>query len=420
MNYLNKEIVVIGLGYVGLPLAVKLSANFRVIGYDISQHRIRELKENIDSTKEITKSELKKAKKLLYTSDKALISEKYIYIVTVPTPVKNNNSPDLSLLKNACKLVGKNINKKAIIIFESTVYPGVTEKICAPIIAKESKYNLNEDFYLGYSPERINPGDTKHSLDKIIKVVSGSNDKITKTIGKIYSKIIKAGIFYAKSIEVAETAKAIENAQRDINIAFVNEISLLCQKLNISVYDVLETARTKWNFLPFQPGLVGGHCIGVDPYYLAYIAKKLGSSADVILSGRRLNDNMTSIIFKKIEKQVSLKSRILQIGISFKENVPDIRNSKAAELAKQFITKKYKIDIYDPVVNSLEVNHTFGIKLSKLRGKYDHIIIAVSHKFLLKDNINILQYTKNSTKVFDITGKYKDKFSKNNINYWSL
>ena len=420
MNYLNKEIVVIGLGYVGLPLAVKLSANFRVIGYDISQHRIRELKENIDSTKEITKSELKKAKKLLYTSDKVLISEKYIYIVTVPTPVKNNNSPDLSLLKNACKLVGKNINKKAIIIFESTVYPGVTEKICAPIIAKESKYNLNEDFYLGYSPERINPGDTKHSLDKIIKVVSGSNDKITKTIGKIYSKIIKAGIFYAKSIEVAETAKAIENAQRDINIAFVNEISLLCQKLNISVYDVLETARTKWNFLPFQPGLVGGHCIGVDPYYLAYIAKKLGSSADVILSGRRLNDNMTSIIFKKIEKQVSLKSRILQIGISFKENVPDIRNSKAAELAKQFITKKYKIDIYDPVVNSLEVNHTFGIKLSKLRGKYDFIIIAVSHKFLLKDKIDILQYTKNSTKVFDITGKYKDKFSKNNINYWSL
>ena len=420
MNYLNKEIVVIGLGYVGLPLAVKLSANFRVIGYDISQHRIRELKENIDSTKEITKSELKKAKKLLYTSDKALISEKYIYIVTVPTPVKKNNSPDLSLLKNACKLVGKNINKKAIIIFESTVYPGVTEKICAPIIAKESKYNLNEDFYLGYSPERINPGDTKHSLDKIIKVVSGSNDKITKTIGKIYSKIIKAGIFYAKSIEVAETAKAIENAQRDINIAFVNEISLLCQKLNISVYDVLETARTKWNFLPFQPGLVGGHCIGVDPYYLAYIAKKLGSSADVILSGRRLNDNMTSIIFKKIEKQVSLKSRILQIGISFKENVPDIRNSKAAELAKQFITKKYKIDIYDPVVNSLEVNHTFGIKLSKLRGKYDFIIIAVSHKFLLKDNIDILKYTKNSTKVFDITGKYKDKFSKNNINYWSL
>ena len=420
MNYLNKEIVVIGLGYVGLPLAVKLSANFRVIGYDISQHRIRELKENIDSTKEITKSELKKAKKLLYTSDKVLISEKYIYIVTVPTPVKNNNSPDLSLLKNACKLVGKNINKKAIIIFESTVYPGVTEKICAPIIAKESKYNLNEDFYLGYSPERINPGDTKHSLDKIIKVVSGSNDKITKTIGKIYSKIIKAGIFYAKSIEVAETAKAIENAQRDINIAFVNEISLLCQKLNISVYDVLETARTKWNFLPFQPGLVGGHCIGVDPYYLAYIAKKLGSSADVILSGRRLNDNMTSIIFKKIEKQVSLKSRILQIGISFKENVPDIRNSKAAELAKQFITKKYKIDIYDPVVNSLEVNYTFGIKLSKLRGKYDFIIIAVSHKFLLKDKIDILQYTKNSTKVFDITGKYKDKFSKNNINYWSL
>jgi len=420
MNYLNKEIVVIGLGYVGLPLAVKLSAYFNVIGYDISKNRINELKENIDSTKEINKSELKKAKNLLFTFDKSLIYNKYIYIVTVPTPVKNNKLPDLSLLKNACKLVGKNINKKAIIIFESTVYPGVTEKICAPILAKESNYNLNEDFYVGYSPERINPGDTKHSLDKIIKVISGSNKKITKTIGKIYNKIIKAGIFYAKSIEVAETAKAIENAQRDINIAFVNEISLLCEKLNISVYDVLDAARTKWNFLPFQPGLVGGHCIGVDPYYLAHIAKKLGSSADIILSGRRLNDNMTRIVFNKIDKQIPLKSRILQIGISFKDNVPDIRNSKAAELAKLFIEKKYKIDIYDPVVNSLEVYNNFGIKLSKLIGKYDCIIIAVSHKFLLKDIINILKYTKTSTRVFDITGRYKDKFSKNNIKYWSL
>ena len=420
MNYLNKEIVVIGLGYVGLPLAVKLSTNFRVIGYDISPNRIKELKDFTDSTKEIKKSVLKKAKNILFTSEKSNISNKYIYIITVPTPVKKNKLPDLSLLKNACKLVGKNINKGAIIIFESTVYPGVTENICAPIIAKESKFNLNEGYYLGYSPERINPGDNKHSLDKIIKVVSGSDKRITKIIGKIYETIITAGVFYAKSIEVAETAKAIENAQRDINIAFVNEVSLLCQKLNISVYDVLSAAKTKWNFLPFQPGLVGGHCIGVDPYYLAHIAKKLNSSSDVILSGRRLNDRMTGIVFKEIQKQITKGSRILQIGISFKENVPDIRNSKSAELAQLFIEKRYKIDIHDPVVNPKEVKSEFGLTLSKLSGKYDYIIIAVAHDFIYKNSINILKYAKKSSTVFDITGKFKKQLSKNNIKYWSL
>ena len=420
MNYLNKEIVIIGLGYVGLPLAVKLAANFKVIGYDISIDRIKELKDCNDSTKEIKKNILRKAKNLIFTSDKSMISNRYIYIITVPTPVKKNKLPDLSILKNACKLVGKNIHKGAIIIFESTVYPGVTNNICAPIIAKESKFNLNEGFYLGYSPERINPGDSKHSLDKIIKVISGSNNKITKTIGKIYETIITAGVFYAKSIEVAETAKAIENAQRDINIAFVNEVSLLCQRLNISVYDVLNAAKTKWNFLPFHPGLVGGHCIGVDPYYLAHIAKKLNSSSEVILSGRRLNDSMTGIVFKEIEKQIMKGSRILQIGISFKENVPDIRNSKSAELAQLFIEKKYKIDINDPVVNPKEVQSNFGITLSKLSGKYDYIIIAVAHNFIYRNNINILKYTKKSSTIFDITGKFKNKLSKNNIKYWSL
>ena len=420
MNYLNKEIVIIGLGYVGLPLAVKLSSVFRVIGYDISENRINELNDNYDRTKEVSKNELKKARNLTLTNNKNLINKKYIYIVTVPTPVKKNNLPDLLLLKNACILVGKNINKNAIIIFESTVYPGVTEKVCAPIIAKKSSFDLNSTFYLGYSPERINPGDSKHSVDKITKVVSGSTPEITKVIGKIYNSIITAGVFYAKSIEVAETAKAIENAQRDINIAFVNEISLLCAKLNISVYDVLDTAKTKWNFLPFQPGLVGGHCIGVDPYYLAYVAKKLGASADVILSGRRLNDRMTSIVFDKIEKQISRNDRILQIGISFKENVPDIRNSKAAELANTFINKNYRLDVYDPIVDETEVKKNFGIKLSKLTGKYDCIIIAVSHKFLLNKSIEFSKYTKNSTKIFDITGKYRNMFSSKNIHYWSL
>jgi len=420
MNYLNKDIVVIGLGYVGLPLAVKLSSVFNVIGYDISQNRINDLKKYYDSTKEISKNELKKAKNLILTFDKTLINKKYIYIITVPTPVKSNNLPDLSLLKSACKLVGKKINKNAIIIFESTVYQGVTEKICGPIIAKESNLKFNKTFYLGYSPERINPGDTKHTVERITKVVSGSNIVISKVIGDIYKTIIKAGVFYAKSIEIAETAKAIENAQRDINIAFVNEIALLCQKLNISVYDVLDAAKTKWNFLPFEPGLVGGHCIGVDPYYLAHIAKKVGAKADIILSGRRLNDKMTSLVFDIIEKEISLNDRILQIGISFKENVPDIRNSKAAELAKSFIDKNYNINVFDTIVDSDEVNKSFGIKLSKLIGRYDVIIIAVSHNFLTNESINLLKYIKKSSKIFDITGKYRNLFSTKNIKYWSL
>jgi len=420
MNYLNKDIVVIGLGYVGLPLAVKLSAVFNVIGYDISQTRINDLKNYYDSTKEISKNALKKAKNLVVTFDKNLINKKYLYIITVPTPVKSNNLPDLSLLKSACKLVGKRINKNAIIIFESTVYPGVTEKVCGPIIAKESNLKYNKSFYLGYSPERINPGDTKHSVEKITKVVSGSNVEILKVIGGIYNTIIKAGVFYAKSIEIAETAKAIENAQRDINIAFVNEIALLCQRLNISVYDVLDAAKTKWNFLPFEPGLVGGHCIGVDPYYLAHIAKKVGAKADIILSGRRLNDQMTSLVFNIIEKKISSNDRILQIGISFKGNVPDIRNSKAAELAKLFIDKNYNINVYDTIVDSAEVNKSFSIKLSKLVGRYDVIIIAVSHNFLTDQSIDFLKYIKSSSKIFDITGKYKNMFSGKNIKYWSL
>lgn len=420
MNYLNKEIVIIGLGYVGLPLAVKLSNYYKVIGYDISPNRIDELKNYYDSTKEITKKELKKAKNLIVTDNKKLINKKNIYIVTVPTPVKNNNLPDLFLLKSACKIVGQVMNKNAIIIFESTVYPGVTEKVCAPILSKYSGLNLNDTFYLGYSPERINPGDSEHSVDKITKVISGSNKDITKVIGKIYSSITSAGVFYAKSIQVAETAKAIENAQRDINIAFINEISLLCEKLNISIYDVLDAAKTKWNFIPFQPGLVGGHCIGVDPYYLAHIAKQLGVKADVILSGRRLNDKMTKIVADKIEKHLSLNNRILQIGVSFKENVPDIRNSKAAELAKIFINKNYNMEIYDPIVDKKEVKENFDINLCELKGKYDCIIIAVSHKFLSSKNIDLLKYTKKSTVIFDITGKYKNIFYKKNIKYWSL
>ncbi len=420
MNYLNKEIVIVGLGYVGLPLAIKLSSHFSIIGYDISEKRIYELNKNYDNTNEIKKSTLSRSKNIKFTFDKSNIDKKYFYIVTVPTPVKKDNTPDLSLLNQACRLVGKAINKGAIIVFESTVYPGVTEKVCAPIIEKESGLKLNSEFYLGYSPERINPGDQEHSIDKIVKVVSGSDNKITKIIGEVYKKIIKAGVFYASSIEVAETAKAIENAQRDINIAFINEISLLCQKLNISVYDVLDAAKTKWNFLPFQPGLVGGHCIGVDPYYLAHIAKEIGVSTDIILAGRKLNDNMTSVVSKLIQKQILPTDRILQIGISFKENVPDIRNSKAASLAKIFLDKKYKIDIYDPIVDSEEVTSSYNIKMSGMEKKYDCIIIAVAHKFISEKIVDIVKHTKKYTKVFDISGKYKNLFISKNMSYWSL
>ena len=419
MNYLNKKIVVVGLGYVGLPLAVRLSTHFDVIGYDISLPRISELRQYSDKTNEVSTKELKQAKTLSFTNESHDIKNHYIYIVTVPTPVNKMNLPDLSILKAACKVVGKSIKNESIIIFESTVYPGVTEKICAPIISKESKLAYNTNFYIGYSTERINAGDKKHKVEDIVKVVSGSTDKITKIIGKIYKTIIKAGVFYAKSIEVAETAKAIENAQRDINIAFINEISLLCGKLDISIYDVLEAAKTKWNFLDFHPGLVGGHCIGVDPYYLAHVAKKVKASAEVILAGRRINDKMANIIFKKIVKLITIKSRVLQIGISFKENVPDIRNSKAAELASMFINKKYNIDIYDPVVDKDEVLSAYNISLANPSGKYDCIVITVPHKIIFKDK-NFKQFLNKSSIIFDITGNYRSYFTKDKYNYFSL
>ena len=421
MNYLNKEIVVIGLGYVGLPLVVRLSSNFDVIGYDISQKRVRELLSYVDKNMEFTKEDLKKISRLKFTSNEKDIRGKLIYIVAVPTPVDKENIPDLAYLKNACEIVGRNLIEGAIIIFESTVYPGVTEEFCAPIIAKKSDMKLNSNFFVGYSPERINPGDKEHSFEKITKVVSGSNKKITKVIGNIYGSVIEVGIFYAKSIKVAEAAKAIENAQRDINIAFINEVAMLCQHLDISVYDVLEAACTKWNFLPFQPGLVGGHCVGVDPYYLAHLAKGLGYNTKLILAGRHINDEMTDLIFRIIKKDISLKDRILQIGVTFKENVPDIRNSKAAELANFFINSGYNLDLYDPVAQQEEVVKIYGLKLTKPVGYYDYIILAVPHESLVSNfNQEISKYYKNTSIIFDIKGVLKNKSLKKNIIYKSL
>ena len=396
---------------------LKLSRN--VIAYDTNIIRIEQLNKGNDVTKELSSFEIDAANSVVFTTDKAKLENSDVFISTVPTPIDHDKKPDLAPLVKASKAIGSILKIGDIVIYESTVYPGATEEICVPILEEQSGLIFNNDFFCGYSPERINPGDKKHSVDKIIKVVSGSNEATASIVGKIYKNIIKAGVFYAKSIEVAETAKAIENAQRDINIAFINEIALLCKKLNISIYDVLDAAKTKWNFLPFYPGLVGGHCIGVDPYYLAHIAKKLDVDTEVILSGRRLNDNMTEIIYNMIQKNIPKNSRVLQIGISFKENVPDIRNSKAAELAKIFIKNKYNIEIYDPIVNKEDVEENYNIKLSEIFGQYDSVIIAVSHNFL-RNNKNITNCIKEKANIFDITGKYKTLFNGEKFKYWSL
>ena len=419
--YLNSEIVVIGLGYVGLPLAVKLSESFKVIGYDKSIKRIKGLKKGFDFTKEISSRKLNNNKNLIFTSNPIDIYKKNTYIVTVPTPVKKNNKPDLSFLKQACRLVGKSINRFGIAIFESTVYPGVTETICGSIIEKNSKLKFNKGFYLGYSPERINPGDKKHTIENITKIVSGSNQEVTKIIGNIYESIIDKGVHYTSNIRIAEMAKAIENAQRDINIAFINEVAMICSKLNISVYDVLEAAKTKWNFLSFQPGLVGGHCIGVDPYYLAHAARNLGYDAKLILAGRLLNDQMAKDIYKLIKKDISKNDRILQIGVTFKENVTDIRNSKAVELAKFLIKDGHDIELYDPVAQEQEVSETYGLKLVNPSGHYDYVLLAVAHEELVKDfNKKIFKFLKNNSVLFDIKGALKNRSFKKNVIYKSL
>ena len=342
---LKKNIAIIGLGYVGLPLAISFQKIYNVIGYDTSVERIDELKKNNDSNKQYSKKSLRVLKNIKFTNDSKILKKTEILIVTVPTPINNKNLPDLSYLKKSCKIVGKNIQKKSIIIFESTVYPGCTEEVCIPLIEKFSKKKINRDFYVGYSPERINVGDKKHTLEKIKKIVSGSNKFTTDKIANLYSKIIKAGVHKCPSIKTAEAAKAIENAQRDINIAFINEITKIFYQLKINTNDVLNAAATKWNFLNFKPGLVGGHCIGVDPYYLTYKAKKIGFNPKVILVGRETNDNMSSFLSKLfIEKMKERKlgKKILILGLSFKEDVSDIRNSKIFDMIEYFHKKNMR------------------------------------------------------------------------------
>ena len=416
----EKKIAVLGLGYVGLPLAVGLCSSYKTIGFDISLDRVSQLLKGIDETLEVKETKLKNClkEKLTITNSFRDLENCNIFIATVPTPINYKCKPDFRPLKNVCKTISKLLKRNDIVVFESTVYPGATEEICAPILEKNDK-NLKsgKDFFLGYSPERVNPGDRVHSIDKIDKVVSGQNKKVEKVLLEIYSKLTKGRIYLAKNIKVAEASKVIENSQRDINIAFINEVAKICNKLHISIYDVLNASSTKWNFLRFQPGLVGGHCIGVDPYYLAYKSSKLKIDPKVILSGRKTNDEMPTFIAKRIDEKLKRKSKVLFLGLTFKEDVPDLRNSKSFEIISFLKKKKHIIKLSDPYVNS---NDLELINLEKIKkNKFDACILAVPHKYYLQKIDLIKNLLKPDGIFFDIKGKvdftrYKD------LNSWSL
>ncbi len=423
MNIKNNnsyEIVIVGLGYVGLPLAIEFSKIYNVIGFDISEDRIGQLNEGIDLTGEVSTDEIILSKNFKATNDTEIIKSKDIYIITVPTPINNFKEPDLSSLENAAKLVGKVMKKGSIIVIESTVYPGVTEDIIQPILARESKLVYKKDFNIGYSPERVNPGDKHYTVSNIVKVVSGDTSRTKKILVSLYSQIIKAGIHECSSIKVAEASKAIENAQRDINIAFVNEVAMICKALKINSSDVFDAAKSKWNFLSFKPGLVGGHCIGVDPYYLAKAALNSGCEPKIILAGREINDDLVTYIFRSISNKLKKNARILVLGITFKENVPDLRNSKSAELAVIFRENGFNVDVHDPKASLEVAMNEYNIKLVKPEGKYDCLIGAVSHKEFVGNNKMISSLITKGGLLVDIKGIWKKVDLPKHIETWSL
>ncbi len=403
------KIGIIGLGYVGLPLAVEFGKVMEVVGFDINQERIHELKRNHDRTKEVEPEELVKAKGLSYSFDLNDLRGVNYFIVTVPTPVDEFKKPDLTPLVKASETVGKVLKKGDIVIYESTVYPGCTEEVCIPVLEKVSGLKFNVDFFAGYSPERINPGDKLHRVTTIKKVTSGSNPEVAEKVDQLYKKIITAGTHKASSIKVAEAAKVIENSQRDLNIAFVNELALIFERVGIDTHEVLEAAGTKWNFLPFKPGLVGGHCIGVDPYYLTHKAESLGYTPQVILSGRRINDNMGIHIANAVIKLMAQndlpinKADVLVLGITFKENCPDIRNSKVVDVIRELQSFGTNVHVYDPQAVSEEVKHEYGLSLiEKPNRKYHAIVMAVGHEeFKLLDWDAIRS---DRTVVYDVKG----------------
>ena len=408
---MKNKISVIGLGYVGLPLATEFAKQYKVVGFDIDKSRIKELKEGKDKTGEIDLvafSKVLKAKNgLQLTANPKDIADSNIYIITVPTPISNNKQPDLSHLLSATKMVAKALKMGDMVIYESTVYPGCTEEDCVPVLEKISTLVYNKDFFCGYSPERISPGDKINTLTKIKKVTSGSNPQAAKKVDNLYKSIIKAGTYLAPSIKVAEASKAIENAQRDLNISFVNELAFIFDKMNIDTHEVLEAAKTKWNFLPFSPGLVGGHCISVDPYYLAFKSEKLGYKPSVILSGRNVNDKMGKFVASKViklmrSKGIAIKgANILILGITFKENCPDIRNTKIVDVYNEFISFGANVDVFDSVANKEQVKKELQIDLIKSYAvkQYSAIILAVAHTDFKVIDFKKLQNSK--TVIFD-------------------
>jgi len=405
-----EKIAIIGLGYVGLPLAVAFGKKRPVIGFDINAKRVRELKEGHDHTLEVESHDLKEARYLSYTHEISDLKEAQIYIVTVPTPIDNYKTPDLTPLRKASDTLGQVLKKGDIVIYESTVFPGCTEEICVPVLESVSGLTYNKDFFCGYSPERINPGDKVHRLETIRKVTSGSNPEIAQKVDKLYNEVVEAGTHKAASIRVAEAAKVIENAQRDLNIAFVNELALIFGKMGIDTLDVLEAAGTKWNFLPFRPGLVGGHCIGVDPYYLTYKAESIGYHPQVILAGRRINDNMGVYVANEVIKLMAQNdnpinnSEILVLGITFKENCPDIRNSRVIDVVRELKGFGANVHVYDPMADDEEVKDEYGVELIReIASKpYNAIVLAVGHAAF--KSLELDKISNGKTVIYDIKG----------------
>jgi UDP-N-acetyl-D-galactosamine dehydrogenase len=407
----NTKIAIIGLGYVGLPLAVEFSKKYPVIGFDINAGRIEELRSGTDSTLEVSDTELAEAKALSFSCEKSVLSEANVFVVTVPTPIDKHKQPDLTPLIKASEMLGNVVKKNDVIIYESTVYPGATEEDCLPVVERVSGLKFNKDFFAGYSPERINPGDKEHRVTNILKVTSGSNEIVADYVDSLYASIIRAGTHKASSIKVAEAAKVIENTQRDVNIALINELSIIFNKLGIDTLEVLEAAGTKWNFLPFRPGLVGGHCIGVDPYYLTHKAQTVGYHPEMILAGRRLNDGMGSYVVSQLVKQMVKKriqvdgAKVLVLGLTFKENCPDLRNTRVVDIIEELKDYNINVDVHDPWCSSDEAKQEYGIDLVSEPGCecYDGIILAVGHEqFKLLGAKSIRQFGKPEHVLYDL------------------
>ena len=421
----KKKLAVIGLGYVGLPIALEFASKLSVIGFDINKERVALMRKKIDPSKELPREAFEGCD-IEFTTQLEVLKAANFYIVAVPTPVDDHNIPDLIPIQNACSTIGKVVKRGDYVVFESTVYPGCTEEDCLPIIESISGLKGNTDFKIGYSPERINPGDKAHTLKSIVKVVSGCDEESLEMISKVYELVVTAGVHKASSIKVAEAAKIIENTQRDLNIALMNELSIIFDKMNINTFEVLEAAGTKWNFLKFQPGLVGGHCIGVDPYYLTYKSKELGYDSQVILAGRAINDGMAGYVAKKVLQHIiqhtgNIKNaKVLIMGATFKENVSDIRNSKVADVVKELKSYSLNVDVTDPFASSEDCKHEYGFELCpEISNDYDAVIIAVPHNdYLNMDNKSFELMTKQTALVADLKGIYRGKIT--GRIYWSL